>query len=164
MGDVCRFFKEWGVYQEALLAEGLEPARKTIFGNPDRSSRIIYFTGIHLGMVGLAGESSIDLNNMGEILLIASMERAIECRTSAIDSNLARLWLGYYYEQKNKVEMAGNCYKEIFETDSFLAPEGGVALARCQKKQGKDKDASDTLAKVKEQFHGYADYVNELSK
>lgn len=165
MGDICRLYKEWGSYQRALLEDGFESARKTLKGNPDRSKKLIESSIFHLNMVGLAGESRIDQwNNTGEILLIESMERAIECRTSAIDNNLARLWLGYYYEQKNKAEKAEYCYKELFETNSFLAPEGGVALARCQKKQGKDKEASDTLAKVKEQFPGYADYVNELSK
>jgi len=152
-------------YQTRSLVSGVEGARLTLKGNGLKTEDCVLFAVALLEADGVSAEPAPDFY-IGErqLLLDASLESAIECRTSPIDRSLAQLVLGWLCERREDSPRAEKYYGDLFAGDSFFAPEGGIHLARVQRKQGKAADAARTFAKVKELFPGYANLADELSR
>lgn len=152
---------EWVDYQIAILHGKQDEARKALEGSNLINQKML---GSMVGPSGVNLDAWVTSSNKKDIriLLIHGLQTAIKSNSS-IDRCFALLALGSELQTDQPAEAEGY-YKELLESDSFYAPEGGIYLADLQRKQGKADDAKKTYERIKERFPAYTKYVDELSK
>lgn len=158
-------YQEWTDYQMAVLTKGVQEARLSLKGSTQKTGQCIMLVMSQLGVNGICGEPRVGFyNDERKIILEKALDMAIECRTSPIDRSLAQFFLARMAEEKRDMAKAEKYYGDLLSGDSYFAPEGGVNLARFQKKQGKKEESRKTFIRVKERFPGYAKLVEDLSE
>jgi tetratricopeptide (TPR) repeat protein len=160
-----KVFQEWADYQVAVLGKGAKQARNDLKGSYRKMQACAMLPITQLAVIGVLGEPRSDFyDDSRKVIGDAALHLVVDCRTSPIDRSLAQFLLGYTSEQSKNMEKAEMHYGDLFSGESFFAPEGGIFLAQCQKKQGKVDEANKTFAKVKQVFPGYQEFVDELTK
>jgi len=125
-----------------------------------------YSPMIHGVLIGLcdAGGLAIFCDNAGTPFFSRSLQMVIESRASPIDACLAQFLLGYELERKKKPAMARKYYNKLFEGNSFFAPSGGIAMARCLKDEGKPEESKRALQEVARRFPAHKDLAERLQR
>ena len=160
-----RIYQEWADYQLIALTKEAKDARAFLKGDYSKRENCIILAMNQLGGNGITEEPSVGFyNDDRKVLLETSLALSIQCRTSPIDKSLSQLLMADIYERSKEPAKAEEYYSALLDGDSFFAPEGGIFLAECQKKQGKAEEARKTFAKITERFPGYAKLVETLSK
>jgi tetratricopeptide (TPR) repeat protein len=163
-----KLFQEWAEYRSAVLTKGVKEARADLRGSSQKTESSVMLVMTQLGVGGIAGEPRADFyigpSNSRKVILEAALRLAVDCRTSPIDRGLAQFFLGYASAGRREMEKAEMYYGDLFAGESFFAPEGGILLAKCQKKQGKVEKSNKTFAKVKQLFPGYRHLVDQLTQ
>lgn len=158
-------FQEWADYQIATLKNGVAEARSQIKGRAIKSEMVPIIADAQLAISGVRGRTGCDvfIDRQHIDVRLEALQSVLEIRTSPIDQSLAQVLLGAKFAKKDAMK-AEKYYGALFASDSFFAPEGGIFLAQCQRKQGKVDEANKTFAKVKQIFPGYQKLVDELTK
>jgi len=165
---ILAVYKQWGQHMSNSLERptaGSTPA--AVRAQPPYGDSS-YVPILQIAIVGLG-----DLGDLGAIAGPArsrsntdfckcSLEKALLSRASPIDTSLAQLLIGESYLRKDDAVAARAYYKDLFESKSFLAPEGGLGLARCWKKDNKPDEARSTLQELIRRFPAYKDLATQL--
>lgn len=130
---------------------------------------------VHEGLDLVASVSQLCLSGLGDASDLASayprgglklyeesLRKALPLQTSPVDKSMAQYTLGYSLQKRGKFAEADDLFTDLFDSKSPLAPNGGIALARCQMKQGKIEEAKQTLQKVASKFESRKEYVDKL--
>jgi hypothetical protein len=83
------------------------------------------------------------------------VQLAIRSDISRLDRAMARLMIGVQAmetQDKAALEKALPYLKDLMESDSFFGPQGGMLLAMCQAKAGRNDEAKKTFKMLKDRF------------
>ena len=157
-------YQEWADYQMSLLTKGVQEARLSLRGSSRKREQCILMIMSQLGVNGITGEPRVGFyNDDRRVFLAKALDLTVECRTSPIDRSLAQFLLARISEEKRDVLETEKHYADVFVSDSYFAPECGINLACFQKRQGQVVESQKNFQKVKEQFPGYSELVDDLS-
>ena len=154
---IWNIYREWGRYKIAVLRRGTKGARVGLKPIAGKSKHSVLLATTQLIGAGVLDDPEGTLANSPSCGLFcrAALRLAIECRTSPIDRSLARLVLGQTSEQRKELRRAGEYYADLFASEAFFAPEGGLLLIQCLLQQNKPGEAEAVLREVRQHFPGY---------
>jgi len=170
------FWKSYARYEAALLRQGHEAniaAGKEWRLDDDYVSEALVLGSLAVGFgdqaeLGSAYEPKPFRMEAKMAAEQAFTERglryAVQSRVSRIDRAMALGTLGWLLEKRRAFAEAEQCYTDLFESDSFFAPQAGFFLAHCQKAEGKDTDAKAMLQKVVARFPSQKPRVEAISR
>jgi tetratricopeptide (TPR) repeat protein len=103
-----------------------------------------------LDLAGLAWGDERPARKSPDYLRLVQL--AARSDVSRLDRALVQYLLGMSAVQANAFAEAEPHFRDLLASDSFFAPAGGIALARCQMKEGKPDEARETLRKLTARF------------
>lgn len=155
-------YNEWASFEQQAMAGKKDEALRSIKGSDFKLGYMARIAMEQLDAIGVTAQPRSGLyNDTGRVLLIRALDLASENATSGIDRQLALVLLGTFREQAGETDLACRAYQRLLEQDGFFSPEGGLLMARCQKKSGQQDKASATLDRVGEKFPGYLPLVEK---
>ncbi|MBI5093943.1 MAG: hypothetical protein HZB26_16070 [Candidatus Hydrogenedentes bacterium] len=163
---------EWTDFYQENLEKGSEQARQARRQTPilrslslPMAEAILIQNGVGMAPILLTyGDASHD----HEVLLYA-VRQAAGSKQSGIEGEAARYFLGMEYLNKtNDFAKAKGYFEALSKSDSFFAPEAGLRLLECTKKEQKAKnvavDTASLVQELKARFPGYAPAIDEVNK
>lgn len=160
------FYKDWAHHMLHTLAVA-EANRNT---DVDQGAASRLPDGIaaffHLALAGLGdpGDLSHLCRNHSVPLTEWSLRMAGECRTSPIDKAIAHFALAHLLRKRGQLGQAEESFTDLFNSNTPLAADAGIALARCQNHHGKLEEARRTLEQVASRYPSFEEYVGKLRK
>lgn len=162
--QLVNLYKEWLNYSIICLKANSEDAKRQL--KFEKVDKIFYKYMTALGILNTMGITDETKATMyegdGRILYERSLQIAIENRISQIDRNLSQFMIGYNYVWRKEYAEAKKYYKDLFESDSYFAPEGGLYLAYCQQELGQKEESKKTLQQIIDIYPGYKDTLNKM--
>jgi hypothetical protein len=169
-GDlVLSVYQAWGQHMLRTVApqppddtSGLRVVQPP-YGDPT------FVPDLHMSVVGLGdpgglGRLSAPAGSRSKAdVFTCSLDRVLESKISPIDTALTQLLLGIHYDMDKKDSVkAMQYYGGLFNGGSYFAPEGGLAVSRCWKRENKLNEAKQTLEEVVRRFPAYKGKVKYL--
>ena len=161
-GENVPIHAEWATYLKACLKDGPTVAQKTLAGSHEKLEISLGISMTHLHVSGLT--YPLDYSHGAKGSYRWSLELVAQNRVSRMDRSMAWFCLGYEAQRKKRPDIAAKYYRQLFLSDAFLAPDGGIALVMLLDKQGKAEEANALVAALLKRFPKYKDQVEEVRR
>ena len=160
-----KWYQDWAKYEIAILRDkrknngssSLKDSRSSM--TPGVMAAIFHLTSCGLGDTADLGTAYGPATNR---FCKQPLGQAIQSRVSRVDTALAQFSLGWLLQKRKSLAEAKQCYTDLFDGDSYLAPQGGLGLANCQRAEGKPEDAKETLKTVARRFPSHKEQARAL--
>jgi len=156
------FYTDWATYLHVRVKDGNAAAQKTLVGSQERMGMSFMLALHHLGLTGIAIDPREFSSAKGSMQ--RSLTLAVQNRVSPMDRSMASLALGFLAQQEKQLDDAAKHYRQLFLSDGFLAPDGGVSLLMLLDNQGKAEEANALATSLLKRFPKYKGLLADVRK